>query len=163
MKNKIYRTVWQRIIEQIMPGVTYFIFAMSIILQKGSESRMGIQRDLMVRNKKLTSSILAPNLLEFYKWGVGIGILFCIVIFNFLKRDSEKYLNFTVKNSLGYRYRKYLIHTAGTNALLLIMLIFYNKATWLAYPWMVLSVLIIVIVQYIRLIYIGYNAFKRKE
>lgn len=61
MENKSYRTVCQRIIEQILPCITYLIFAISVVLQKGAESRMGLQRDLLVRNKKLTKVILAEN------------------------------------------------------------------------------------------------------
>lgn len=92
-----------------------------------------------------------------------MGIVFCIIVFILLKRDYEKSSKLKINNGLTYTYKKYLMYTIGASILLLIMIIFYDKVTWLAYSWMLLSVLIIVIVQYIRLFYTGYNIIKRKK
>ncbi len=155
--------VFSKIVEQILPVTSWVIFMMSLVLQIGVQNRMGIQRDLIVRNKKLAATVFSTTYLEGYKLILIAGIAFCIILFIW-KRKIFSHQNISIlKWPFSYRWRKYLIYTLAVSILGIIMLAFYNSVSWLAYPWMLLSVLIMVIVQYSRLLYLIFftpNLFK---
>lgn len=146
--------VFSKIVEQILPIISWVIFMMSLVLQIGVQNRMGIQRDLIVRNKKLASTVFSMTYLEVYKLILIAGIVFCIILFVW-KRKMFSHQNISIlKWPLSHSWRKYLIYTLTVSIVGIVMLQFYNLVSWLAYPWMLLSVLIMAVVQYSRLFYL---------
>ncbi|QEK12917.1 hypothetical protein FQB35_11610 [Crassaminicella thermophila] len=135
------------IIESVMPILSWIFLAMTIGLKRFAENSMGIQRDLIVRNKLLNTSILKENLLSIYKWSLLIGIGICIILFFiFMKKN--------IKNRL---WMKYLIKTVSASSLGILIILYYEKVSSLAYPWMTLGILIVVVIQYIRMVYSVYK------
>jgi branched-subunit amino acid transport protein AzlD len=146
------RSLGSIIVKSVMPILAWIFLAMTIGLKRFAEHSMGIQRDLVVRNKLLTAGILKENLLSFYQGSLLIGIGICVILFFMVRKKN-------VKNKL---WTKYLIKTIGVSSLGLLIIFYYEKSSSLAYPWMTLGILIAALIQYIRIFYSGYEFLANK-
>ncbi|WP_432407748.1 hypothetical protein [Wukongibacter sp. M2B1] len=138
--SKKYRKIHLAIIERILPAVSYFLIVLSMGLEIAVRKSMGIHRDLVFRKGIIEKTVLSVEKLNIYKYLILAGIGICTVII-ILRRYK-----------INDRLRKYIFLTVGLSILLLMMIISYNKVSLIAYPWMVISVGIMVICQYIRII-----------
>lgn len=135
----------------IFPILSYILFFMSIYLIRLVDSRMGLQRDLFVRNKKLFTSVLSPDLVIAYKIILIIGTL--ISIYCIFKANHENRANMFGGKTYSFKAYYYGIFSTAVSIAAFVMLLFLESADTLAFPWIVTTLLIGVIVQYIRVIY----------
>lgn len=130
------------IFTKLLPVVSWLLLIMSILLQFGAQKRMGIQRDLFIRNRVLKQTIFTPELVMLYKLLIMLVLLW-LTLFLFriiFRQNKENFSWFAVLTLFG-------------SAFAFILLMFYGKISWLAYPWIVLASLFFVIIQLIRLIF----------
>lgn len=146
------RSLGAIMVESVMPILSWIFLAMTIGLKRFAENSMGIQRDLIVRNKLLTTSILKGNLLLFYQWSLFIGMSICVVLFFMIRKKN-------IKKKL---WIKYLIKTVSVSSLGILIISYYEKSSSLAYPWMILGILIVVVIQYVRIFYSGHKILVNK-
>lgn len=142
------------IIESILPSISYIFIIMSLILQFGAQNSMGIYRDLSYRNTLLKNTILTFKLLHLYMLISLIGIFICIGVLYFNNKRIKKEAFLLKAHNSQNKFSRYLWCTIGISLLFIFMITIYDKIFWIAYPWMVLTVGIGVIIQYIRIIYI---------
>lgn len=159
MKEK--RSIWSLLVERLIPIFTWVMVVMSLGLQIGAQKSMGVYRDLIVRNRLLTDSILTKSLMGVYQWGIWIGICLCLVIFYYHKRRliPQNYLG-TRKSNIAFRLVKYCRRTLIVSLIWFIMISVYDQVPMLAYPWMIFSVMVMVCIQYIRLFFVGLSVCK---
>lgn len=136
------------IVNKVLPAISYTLIILTQILQYLSKKSMGVQRDIVFRNGKITSTVLAQDLLQVYKWMTIIGIIFCVVILmrNFKYNQYDKY------NRSNNKVFAYTISTLFLTLIFFIMIIKYNSVNLLTYPIIMLCMLIALIIQYIRLV-----------
>lgn len=137
---KRYKKFYLVMTEKILPTILYFIITLSIGLEIAAQKSMGVYRDLIFRKEALENTILHIEILNIYKWIILVGIGACAIIISLRKVNTSD------------RVKKYIFGTMGLSIVLLIMISFYNKVSFVAYPWMVLSVGLSVLFQYIRII-----------
>lgn len=136
------------IFEKVLPILSYVLFFASIVLQKLGESRMGVSRSLIYRNRILNNTIFLPSLMKLYSIIIILGlIMYFLIICCKFKRCIKPIL--ADKISI-----KYFIKTIIISIISIVLLIFYNKVDLIGYPWITLSMLILLLVEYIRTIYI---------
>lgn len=140
-------------IEKILPMFSWIIFIATLLLQIGVKKSMTINRDLIYRNKILNSSILKSSHLSVYQGILFIGIAFCIFLYFINMKRFSYHKLFAKKNDGINRLKKYLILTFSMSILCISMLVFYQEVTLLAYPFMMMGALLVVMIQYARLIY----------
>jgi len=138
--SKGYRTIHLVMIEKVLPRISYFLIVLSISLEIAARKSMGVHRDLVFRRGVLEKTILSLDVLNIYKWVALVGIGSCIGIMIF-KRDN-----------IIDKLKKYTFSTVGLSIVFLVMSIYYNEVSLLAYPWMIGSIGIAVLFQYIRII-----------
>ncbi|MCM1989745.1 hypothetical protein [Oceanirhabdus seepicola] len=145
-KTSVGNIVW----GWIFPILSYILFFMSIYLIKLVDDRMGLQRDLFVRNKKLFTSVLSPELVIIYKIILIIGTLISIYYMFKVNRQNKS----TMFGSKTYSFKAYYygIFSSAVSIAAFAMLFSLEKVDTLAFPWIVISLLIAAIVQYIRII-----------
>ncbi|WBW98113.1 hypothetical protein [Oceanirhabdus sp. W0125-5] len=134
----------------IFPIFSYLLFFISIYLIKLVDERMGLERDLYVRNKKLFASVLTPELVIVYKIILVIGALLSIY-FIFKVNHKNKSTIFGNK-SFSFKPYYYSLFSIVVSIATFAMLFFIKSADTLAFPWIVITLLIMAIVQYIRII-----------
>ncbi len=151
-------------LEYIMPYGAGFLVLVSLLLQYGVKKYMGFQRDLIYRNGVLSKTILSPDRLKLYQWIMLLGIGICLTIYivknrKIVQNNFNNNLNNKLNNknmNVQNKLMNYLIRTTITSTIGLLLTFYYNKAPWIAYPVTVLTTLILIITQYIRVIYVGY-------
>ncbi|WP_227762117.1 hypothetical protein [Zhaonella formicivorans] len=130
------------IFTKILPAVSWLLLLLSLLLQIGVQKRMGIQRDLYVRNRALQQTVFTPELVMLYKLLILLVLLW-LILFLFrmiIRKNNENLSRFAVLTLFG-------------SAFALNLLMFYGKISSPAYPWIVLASLLFVIIQLTRLIY----------
>ncbi len=159
-EKKQSQSFWTIIIEKIAPIFSWLFVVLSLALQIGAQNSMGIYRDLVYRNWFLTNTLMTKKFLKIYQWSVLLGIGFCITIFLLRKiRPLKDY----IIGSLEYRWNRYLRRIICLSVVCFCMIIIYERVTWIAYPWILLSILITVCVHYIRLTYVGFQIIVLKK
>jgi len=149
------RSLWSLLIERFIPIIAWLLVVASLGLQFAAQNRMGVYRSLSYRNQVLNEGIFAPGRLDIYSWLIIAGLLLCLLIFGLSERAFSKRNRPIGKPTLEYRWLSYLIRTAFLSGGLVIMFRLYNNVLWLAYPWIVLAVSIVLCVHYFRLFYVG--------
>ncbi len=144
------RSVGTIVFGWIVPLFSYILFFMSIYLIRLVDDRMGLQRDLFVRNKKLFTSVLSPELVIIYKILLIIGVL--ISIYFIFKVNKENRSTMFGSKTPSFKAYYYGIFSILASIAAFIMLFFLERIDTLAIPWIVISLLIAAIVQYLRLI-----------
>ena len=147
MKKK---SVGNIIFGWIFPIFSYILFFTSISLIKLVDDRMGLQRDLFVRNKKLLTSVLSPELVIIYTIILIIGALFSIYFIFKVNRQNK--LSMFGGKTHSFKAYYYGILSIVISIATSIMLFSLKSADTLAFPWIVISLLIVAIIQYIRII-----------
>lgn len=135
----------------ILPILSYILFFMSIYLIRLVDDRMGLQRDLFVRNKKLFTSVLSPGLIFTYKIVLIIGAL--ISIYFIFKANHDNRSKMFGGKTYSFKAYYYGIFSIIVSIAAFVMLFFIESAHTLAFPWVVISLLIAAGVQYIREMY----------
>ena len=135
----------------IFPILSYILFFMSLYLIKLVDDRMGLQRDLFVRNKKLFTSVLSPELVIIYKIILIIGTLISIYFIFKVNRQNKS----SMFGSKTYSFKAYYygFFSIAVSIATFVMLFFLEQAVTLAFPWIMISLLVTVVVQYIRIIH----------
>lgn len=149
------RPLWSLLIERFIPITAWLLVVASLGLQVAAQNRMGVHRSLSFRNQTLNEGILAPGRQDIYSWLILAGLLLCLIIFGLSKRAFSKQNRPIGKPALEHRWLSYLIRTAFLSGGLVIMFRLYNNILWLAYPWIVLAVSIVLCVHYFRLFCVG--------
>ncbi|SHK51548.1 hypothetical protein [Paramaledivibacter caminithermalis] len=138
--EKRYNKLYLPIIQKIFTIISCILIILSLGLEAASKKSMGVYRDLVFRKGLLENTILSSNLLNLYKWFLIAGIGSCAVII-ILKRIY-----------IIDRMKKYIKATMALSIILLIMILFYNRVGLTAYPLMVVSIGITVVLRYIMII-----------
>lgn len=161
MKQK--RSILSLLVERLLPIFAWLMIILSIGLQIGTQKSMGIYRDLVVRNRVLTNSILTKKLVGVYQWSIWIVIGICLVIFYYHRRRLISQNSDVRKGNLMFRFVKYFRRTMLISIVWFIMIFVDDKVSLLAYPWMVLSVMVMVCIQYLRLFFVWYQVITRMD
>lgn len=138
---KKYGKIYLVMVHRIFTVISCILIISSLGLEIASRKSMGVYRDLVFRKGILENTILGSDLLNIYKWLTMIGIGVCIIII------------FSKRNSIISRAKKYIWTTISFSIVFVIMIIFYNKISWIAYPLMLVSIGITVIFQYIVIVW----------
>lgn len=139
MKKK-YNELSLQMMQKIFTIISCILIILSLGLEVASKKSMGVYRDLVFRKGLLENTILSSNLLNLYKWFLIAGIGSCAVII-ILRRIY-----------IIDRMKKYIKTTMALSIILLIMISFYDRVGLIAYPWMVVSIGITVVLRYIMII-----------
>lgn len=134
----------------IFPILSYILFFMSIYLIRLVDDRMGLQRDLFVRNKNLFTSVLSAELVIIYKIILIIGTL--ISLYSIFKGYKENKSRMFGRRTYSFKAYYYGVFSTVVSIAAFVMLFSLESADTLAFPWIVISLLIAAVVQYIRLI-----------
>ncbi|MTI65055.1 MAG: hypothetical protein FH753_00435 [Firmicutes bacterium] len=130
---------FQILIEKIFPSLAWLFFTFVLTLEYLANKSMGFYRHIMVKNQTL--KFMTRNL-DKIRWIIIIGIIIILikVLFNKIyKRTRKKRLKCMVITILM--------------SILLIFVTSFNTLNIITFPWLVLSIIIIIFFQYIRLIY----------
>jgi prepilin signal peptidase PulO-like enzyme (type II secretory pathway) len=125
----------------LVPFISWLVLIGTLALEKGSRERMGLFRDLAVRRTILNSSIFRADQLELYKNALIISLLIWVMVAMIKVKNASSGL------------RRYIAVTLLTTFALYMMLYLYFDVSWLAYPLICLSMILLVIVQDLRLSY----------
>jgi len=145
------------LIEYILPLISGILVIASISLQYGVRKYMGLQRDLVYRNKLLTNSILSSNRLNLYQLIVVIGLVFCLIMYFRQKNKHSKYSRRFSDSTWCNKLNRILTLISLTSIVWLSLTVYYPNSNTLAYPWIILTLLVAIIIQYIRLIHLYFR------
>lgn len=158
--DKKSKSILSVLVENIFPALTYILFIISIGLQKVTEMKEGIESQVISMNNELTSSILTENSMDLFKYFSIAVIIICSMLLLLKITKSNKNSLFS-KKTFFERYRfRYLIFTVLSCGMLFLMLFYYSEVSWIAYPLIVVSALIIVVIQLIRIIFVTFTGAK---
>lgn len=127
---------------------------------------MGVYRDLLPRNQALESEALAPGRLAIYGWlvlaGSALRLTGFILAVARLASDKRRAreagpttgITIPSANLFSRRVTGYLLRTALVGGVLAVMVAAYDNVDWPAFPWMVLSMSIVILAHYVRLAFV---------
>lgn len=114
---------------------------LAVVLQNLSSRRMGVMRDLVFRRQVLEKTVLSPQMMTVYQFGLLLGAVVCLVLL--VRRAGAGQREAPVRGLLG-------AFVANLVALGLISLPAVERL--LAYPVLVPAALIAVVLQYVKLL-----------
>jgi len=150
------RKIVDKLILSILPVTSWVFMFVAIALEKGSREHMGIYRDMTFRNRVLDATFFTIELIAFYQLAIVIGIVVLGGLFWFAQRVVA-HRAMAAHGVMAGRNRwsgiRYLIATLLSSVFLYLLFGYYPTVEWLAYPLICLSMMLVVIIQYLRLFY----------